>query len=72
MSKNLYLIIKSDPLTDRPEVLFASTSRVKINSMLKKMYCQESEENVIKYIEGDCLFLSNGDIFYIEKADEII
>ena len=73
MSKNLYTIIKVEAFSDRPEILFASTSKAKIDAKLEDIYNEEKKNNnVFDYQEGDCLILESDDAYYIEKADEIL
>jgi len=72
MSKNLWLIVKMEAFSDRPQVVYASTSKAKIDAKLEDLYNEEKKENVFDYEEGDCLILQTDDAYYIEKADEVI
>ena len=73
MSKNIWLIVKMEAFSDRPLVVFASTSKAKIDAKLEDLYNEENnKKNVFAYEEGDCLILETDDAYYIEKADEII
>ena len=73
MSHNIYSIIKIEAFSDRPEVMFTSTSKAKIDAKLEDLYLQEREiHNVFDYEEGDCLILESDDAYYIEKTNNIL
>jgi len=72
MSKNLYVIVKMEAFSDRPELLFASTSKAKIDAKLEDLKNEIKQENIFDYVEGDCLIMEDDSAYYIEKVDEII
>jgi len=72
MSKNLYVIVKMEAFADRPELLFASTSKAKIDAKLEDLKNSFKKEYIFDYVEGDCLILEDDNAYYIEKVDEII
>ena len=72
MSKNLYVIVKVEAFADRPEIIFASTSKAKIDAKLENLKNEIKQEHIFDYVEGDCLILEDDSAYYIEKVDEII
>jgi len=72
MNKNLYVIVKMEAFSDRPELLFASTSKVKIDAKLEDLKNEIKQENIFDYVEGDCLIMEDDSAYYIEKVDELI
>jgi len=72
MSKNLYVIVEMEAFSDRPEVIFASTSKAKIDHKLEELKNSQREEDIFDYEEGDCLILQSDDWYCIEKVNEIL
>ena len=69
---NLYVIIKVEVFIDRPEIVFVSTSKAKIDIKLEELKNENGKECISNYVKGDCLILKDGTAYYIEKAGEIV
>jgi len=68
----IYTLIKMEAFSDRPEVLFASSSKNRIDIKLEEMKNEYNENVIFDYEEGDCLILEDDTAFYIEKAGGIL
>ena len=70
--KNLYVIIQIEAFSDRPEVLFASSSKSKIDTKLEEIKNSYDEKFIFNYEKKDCLILKDDTAFYIEKVREFL
>jgi len=70
--QKLYMIIKTEAFSDRPEVLFASTSKTKIDAKLEDIFKELKEDEVFDYVEGDYLILNSDDCYYIESVEKFL
>ena len=68
----IYTLIKMEAFSDSPEVLFASSSKNRIDIKLEDMKNEYNENVIFDYEEGDCLILEDDTAFYIEKAGGIL
>ena len=68
-----YALVKMEAFSDRPEILYISKSRNRIDVKLEEIYLKEKElGDVFDYEEGDCLILDSDDAYYIEVVDQEI
>jgi len=68
-----YALVKMEAFSDRPEILYISKSRNRINAKLEEIYLKEKKlGDVFDYEEGDCLILDSDDAYYVEVVDQEI
>ena len=66
----MWVIIHQENVESRPEAIFASNSKNKVDAKLEDIKNEFKEEFIFDYCEGDCLILNDDDAYYIEKVRE--
>jgi len=67
----MWVVIHQENSESRPEVVFASNSKAKVDAKLEDIANSFNERFIFDYCEGDCLILNDDDAYYIEKVTEV-